>query len=241
MPFLRPRTNPQTLWREWDRKAQKNGLKRTVYSVNGDEYTGEWRDNKKHGKGTQIWKVNGARYDGDWENGKRNGFGTYSIPDPATGEYKKVYSGEWKHGKRQGFGTNFSSDEELFEGYWFNGKKSGWGRMYFTDCSVYEGEWLNDKPNGYGMLRLPNENRYEGSWKDGKKHGQGKFFYFEKGQFYSGVWNEDIAKCGTMIDFGRENALQPTSFPIPQLQMVDASAVLEEAKSMFLEVEDENV
>lgn len=50
MPFLRPRKPKENRWKDWDQNAQKNGLKNTVYTVNGDEYTGEWRDNKKHGK-----------------------------------------------------------------------------------------------------------------------------------------------------------------------------------------------
>ena len=28
---------------------------------------------------------------------------------------------------------------------------------------------------------------------------------------------EDIAKCGTMEDFGREDAPQPTIYPIPKV------------------------
>jgi hypothetical protein len=54
-------------------------------------------------------------------------------------------------------------------------------------------------------------------WKDDKKHGEGKFFYLNKGQLYIGVWVEDIAKCGTMEDFGREGAPQPTIYPIPKV------------------------
>ncbi len=40
----------EPLWRDWDRKAQKKGIRNTVYSVNRDEYTGEWLENKRHGK-----------------------------------------------------------------------------------------------------------------------------------------------------------------------------------------------
>jgi hypothetical protein len=36
-------------WKESDLKAQKSGLRSTIHMVNGDEYTGEWKDNKKHG------------------------------------------------------------------------------------------------------------------------------------------------------------------------------------------------
>lgn len=56
-------------------------------------------DNLKHGKGIQIWKHNGAIYSGDWKFGKRDGYGSYSIPDPVTKEYLKVYTGWWRNNK----------------------------------------------------------------------------------------------------------------------------------------------
>ncbi len=31
------------------------------------------------------------------------------------------------------------------------------------------------------------------------------------------MWVDDIAKCGTMEDFGREGAPQPTIYPIPKV------------------------
>ncbi|XP_078680571.1 MORN repeat-containing protein 3-like [Branchiostoma floridae x Branchiostoma belcheri] len=234
MPHLKQPRASEPLWKSWDFKAQKAGVRHTVYSVNGDQYTGEWLDNKKHGKGTQTWKRNGAIYDGDWKFGKRNGFGTYSTPLPGGG-YKKIYSGGWKNDKKHGYGTNFYSEEDYYEGEWYADKRSGWGRMYYTDGSIYEGEWYDDKQNGEGMLRLANENRYEGHWKDGKKHGEGKFFYLDKGQMYQGVWVEDVPKCGTMVDFGREGAPEPTVYPIPKLTLADSGEVLEDAKATFLQ------
>ncbi len=51
MPHLKEPKVTEPLWKEWDYKAQKKGIRHTVYSVNGDEYTGEWLDNKKHGRG----------------------------------------------------------------------------------------------------------------------------------------------------------------------------------------------
>lgn len=51
MPIVKYPRTVDPLWYEWDRKAQKCGLRHTVYAVNGDRYTGEWLDNLKHGKG----------------------------------------------------------------------------------------------------------------------------------------------------------------------------------------------
>ena len=49
MPHLKKEKASQPLWKEWDYAAQKKGFRNTIYSVNGDQYTGEWLDNLKHG------------------------------------------------------------------------------------------------------------------------------------------------------------------------------------------------
>ena len=62
-----------------------------------------------------------------------------------------------------------------------------------------------------------NGNRYEGNWQRGVKNGSGRFFHLDHGQLFEGFWVDDVAKCGTMIDFGRDEAPQPTQFPIPEV------------------------
>nr|CAB3263907.1 MORN repeat-containing protein 3-like [Phallusia mammillata] len=238
MPHVSQPKLSEPLWHSWDYKAQKKGLRHTVYSVNGDEFTGEWLDNKKHGKGTYKWKSTGGIYDGDWKNGKRNGFGTLSFPDKKAGKFKKQYSGGWKNDMKHGYGTFFYNDVEYYEGEWFADNRCGWGRMYFADGSVYEGEWDEDKCNGRGMLKLDNENRYEGEWKGGKKNGRGQFFYLDTGQLYEGVWVDDVPKCGAMTDFGRDGAPEPTVYPIPKVELVNSVDVLSSAEKSLLSDED---
>lgn len=98
MPHLRSREQkPEQMWKTADRRAQKEGLRNTVYYVNGDQYTGEWHDNLQEGKGTYKWK-SGAIYDGDFVSGERCGYGTYSVL--VGGVYRKLFTGEWKHDKR---------------------------------------------------------------------------------------------------------------------------------------------
>ena len=46
----------------------------------GDEYEGEYRDDKFHGRGKYIW-ANGDVYDGQWVNGKRSGHGIATNVD----------------------------------------------------------------------------------------------------------------------------------------------------------------
>lgn len=49
MPLKKIGKKREPLWKEWDRLAQKEGPRKTFYAVGGDEYTGDWHDNKKHG------------------------------------------------------------------------------------------------------------------------------------------------------------------------------------------------
>ena len=60
MPILKAPKKRQPLWKEWDKAAQKEGVRAPVYAVNGDVYTGEWSDNKKHGETirvSEVWPV----------------------------------------------------------------------------------------------------------------------------------------------------------------------------------------
>lgn len=50
MPFLHEPKSREPLWKEWNYLAQKRGIRHTIYSVDGNEYTGEWLDNLKHGE-----------------------------------------------------------------------------------------------------------------------------------------------------------------------------------------------
>lgn len=106
--------------------------------------------------------------------------------------------------------------------------------LFVTDASIYEGEWYDGKRNGTGLLILENGNRYEGSWENDAKHGDGKFYYLEKGQLYIGSWVAGVAKCGEMIDLQRENAVDPTLFPIPNIELEDPRSVLEAARLKHL-------
>ena len=50
MPLRKTGKKREPNWREWDRLAEKEGLRAPITAVNGDVYTGEWKDNKKHGR-----------------------------------------------------------------------------------------------------------------------------------------------------------------------------------------------
>ena len=44
-------------WKTWDKKAQKEGSRLTVYGADGSSYTGEWSENKRHGKKLSGWAL----------------------------------------------------------------------------------------------------------------------------------------------------------------------------------------
>ncbi len=60
--------------------------------TNGDIYTGEWVDAKRHGKGA-MKLINGDTYIGEWVDAKRHGNGVWTRDDG------RVYNVEWKDGK----------------------------------------------------------------------------------------------------------------------------------------------
>jgi hypothetical protein len=66
---------------------------------------------------------------------------------------------------------------------------------------------------------VANDNRYEGEWRADKKHGHGKFFYVTRGQVMEGLWVDDVCKAGEMKDFGRDQAIVPTPYPIPDVSV----------------------
>ncbi|XP_061783068.1 MORN repeat-containing protein 3 [Nerophis lumbriciformis] len=233
MPFIKtpPKAPPRSTLLE--NRSKKCGPRVTVYSVNGDEYTGEWLDNKKHGWGTQVWKKLGTIYNGEWKCGKRDGYGTYSVAN--TKVYAKKYCGEWRNGIKHGHGTYFYDNSAVYEGEWSEDRRSGWGRMLFNCGDVYEGEWMKDKEDGWGVLQFANGNWYEGSWKEGKKSGRGKFYYHDKAQLYEGLWVRGEAKCGTLSDSGRDDAPTPAKCPIPEVKLKDVKTVLQAAQLAHLD------
>ncbi|KTG38464.1 hypothetical protein cypCar_00031542 [Cyprinus carpio] len=192
-------------------------------------------DNEKHGKGTQVWKKTGMIYDGDWRCGKREGCGTLSQTDPQTKGYMRVYVGSWRNDKKEGAGTYFYSLSAFYEGQWRGDQRSGRGQMQYENGELYEGEWLKDKHHGEGLLLLANGNRFVGTWSDGQKNRHGKFFYLDRGQLYESFWVDDVVKCGTLSDFGREAAVRLTVYPIPKVCLQDSQAVLMEAQAYFTE------
>ena len=114
----------EKLWRQNDRRANKDGVRHSIYWVEKnpsyleakrlklDEskhstfrsstmYKGAWKKNKKHGFGKMTYS-NGSIYEGEWQNGKRHGKGTYWVKEGQ--RIRKEYTGDWEFGKQKGLG-----------------------------------------------------------------------------------------------------------------------------------------
>ena len=53
----------------------------------GNEYDGEWREDKANGKGIKNYK-NGDKYEGEFANGEKHGKGAYFY---STGDMYKLF------------------------------------------------------------------------------------------------------------------------------------------------------
>ena len=88
------------LWKTNDALANKDGPRSTVFWVNKNTYTGEWRGNQKEGRGEYTYTDKGLKYEGDFLRGKRHGHGVLWQKEKG-GRMRRVYEGEWCQGKRQ--------------------------------------------------------------------------------------------------------------------------------------------
>jgi hypothetical protein len=69
----------------------------------GEQYSGEWKDDIMHGQGTLNF-ANGDQYIGEWKDDMMHGQGTYTW---ANGDQ---YIGEWKDAEQHGQGTTTYAD-----------------------------------------------------------------------------------------------------------------------------------
>ena len=84
----------------------------TYTYANGEEYVGEFKDNKFYGQGTYTFP-DGRKYVGEFKDNKRNGQGTYTFPNGGK------YVGEFKDNKWNGQGKEFFADGRISrQGYW---------------------------------------------------------------------------------------------------------------------------
>jgi len=105
----------------------------------GDEYVGEYKDDKFHGQGTYTYS-SGNKYVGAYKDDKFHGQGTYTYSSG------NKYVGEFKDGKRNGQGTYTWPDGRKYVGEFKDGKSDGQGTFTKADGAKYVGEWKGSDP-----------------------------------------------------------------------------------------------
>jgi len=109
-------------------RGQKNGNGKMRYD-NGNEYDGQWKNNKRDGKGTTRY-ASGNVYIGMWKAGKRHGFGVFHISKSGD-----IYRGNWSGGIKSGPGVYEYADGELDVSFYSNDIRVGDGVRWNTDRS----------------------------------------------------------------------------------------------------------
>lgn len=175
---------------------------------NGDEYTGNIKDNCPHGYGTMKYS-DGSIYKGTWGAGCRKRKGVFInqnkfkfIGHCITYECKGktiIYPNgdtlicEWKNYKiPKSFNgkINYKNGDKYIGNIKYN-KRDGKGTMKFYNSESYkESSWaIGEFEFEDGVLENTNT-VYNGFWKNDKREGEGKMEY-ANGDVYIGFWKND--------------------------------------------------
>jgi hypothetical protein len=150
----------------------------TYHFENGDEYSGQFLNNKTTGIGYYRW-AEGSQYYGEMLNGILHGLGLYA----AAGAEKWTY-GNWQNNElaeelsfaagscivgdcEDGAGIYMDEEGNIYAGEYSNGTKTGYGRLNGMDASIYIGFFADGWFNGQGLLINPDGTREEGEFTGG--------------------------------------------------------------------------
>ena len=147
----------------------------------GLTYTGEWEDDKVSGQGTKTWPE-GDRYVGTFRDYKLDGHGTYTFPDGTK------YIGEWKDDRLSGQGTKISPDGDKYTGAFKDYAMEGYGTYTGSDGAKYAGEWKSDRRHGQGTYTGNDGDEYAGGWENDEMSGYGVRTWPD-GNKYTGEWS----------------------------------------------------
>jgi hypothetical protein len=197
------------------------------YTVTGDKYIGQFKDERFHGEGTRMWS-DGSRFKGRWVAGKKHGFGIF------TSDAGLTYEGQWRDGKRHGAGRQEFENGDSYEGFWANGTMNGKGTYSFSNGDRFDGQWRNGGYDGDGVVFFKNGGTEKRSYKDGvllerailkdsvvKRKKDWKMFYMHP--------LEDVVKFDSAVFRFmqiRKDIHEPTLPPLPDFQVLHATAPL---------------
>lgn len=180
--------------------------------ANGDKYTGEWKNDKRHGFGTQVTS-SGNVITGYWEEDVLNGETKIKF---ASG---KIFIGLLEYGRYKGNATVYDKGLKYVGNFSdSNGRQKFTGNQYFLDGTRLYAEYTNlievlgnnkikvgkrvvaselpDCPaalfnNCYGRYEWDTGEKYIGEWQDNMRAGLGTFTY-KNGNKYTGTWKDNV-------------------------------------------------
>jgi len=119
--------------------------------VHGDQYDGEWQDDKKHGLG--VWKgARGDQYYGEWKNDNMHGQATLSRQVLDLSIIGCTYTGSVNASNQQhGLGVCKFANGDQYDGQWKNGLYYGHDSPSSADGTKYRNKW--DNGTEYTMSR----------------------------------------------------------------------------------------
>ncbi len=117
----------------------------TITWPDGEQYVGEWKDDKRHGQGTYTF-ANGDQYVGEFKEGL-------------------IIKGTLTYGNNDFFPDGTVYDGEFSDIYeWM---PDGEGTFTYIDGSIYSGEVWVEVRHGKGILTLPNGEIKDGYFRSG--------------------------------------------------------------------------
>lgn len=133
------------------------------YFENGNYYFGQFQKGEFNGRGVFTDVVTGEEYDGEWKDNKRNGEGILTFEDGSK------YIGHFLNHKRDGQGQYTDAEGNHYIGEWKNNMIEGEGQMTYANGDMYLGEFKKGQRDGWGTIKFASTGlTFTGDWKEGK-------------------------------------------------------------------------
>ena len=160
--------------------AKKQGIvpndEEIIEYPNGDKYSGQVKEGKKHGFGTFI-SHEGYKYSGDFKDDEMHGSGVYLYENGDAWTITYDPSGQSRL-------TIEYASKDRTDLTFDNITGVGHGKTVYANDGEYDGSYLNGQPHGAGYRTYGNQDQFEGEFEEGKiKKG---FYKFSNGSTYRG-------------------------------------------------------
>lgn len=140
---------------------------------NGDTYTGNFYEGRRHGQG-QSYSVSAQRhYSGGFSYDREEGYATITCPGTYGGQRQFVgyILNAQRHGRGQQWEIWPSGQTTMFDGEWVYDQLNGMGKFTITQYGVthcYEGNFVNGLLEGFGTYSNTAQNiRYTAFYQSG--------------------------------------------------------------------------